>query len=51
MKQRNKVTPCDKIMKIVGIGGAVFVLIVLLCIFVCFMPQIKASQKIKNIEN
>ncbi len=51
MKQRNKVTPCDKIMKIVGIGGAVFVLIVLFCIFVCFMPQIKASQKIKNIEN
>lgn len=50
MKKRNCVAPSDRIMKGISIFGAGLLMIIALCILACYMPQIKASREIKDME-
>lgn len=50
MKKRNCVAPSDRIKKGIRIFGVGLLMIIALCILACYLPQIRASREIKDME-
>lgn len=50
MKKRNCVTPSDRIIKCISVFGVGLLIILTLCILACYMPQIKASREITDVQ-
>lgn len=50
MKKRNCVSPSDRIIKGIRIFGSGLLMIIALCILACYMPQIKASREIMDVQ-
>lgn len=50
MKKRNCVSPSDRIIKGIRIFGSGPLMIIALCILACYIPQIKASREITDVQ-